>query len=246
MAKEKQDDLANQPNPMGWMVTFSDLLTLLLTFFVLLIAMSSMDAKAIQKSFSMFFTDASGVLQYGDTARMQKIAQLLEQVEAVPAAVLLDQEEVKQTIFDFEDVDVQKLMDMVSKDITVTKEERGLVIKLADYIVFHEGTAQVRREYLPILNRVADVLRSSYNPISVEGHTDDTILEGQDDSWAWQLSLERALAVLEYFTQVEGLLPERFRAGGFGPSKPLVPNDSPENRAKNRRIEIVLYKEQYS
>lgn len=246
MAKKKSGGGADQPNPLGWMVTFSDLLTLLLTFFVLLICMSSMDTKAISQAFSMFFEGGSGVLQFGDTARIQNIAQILQKMEAVPASVLLDQEEIKQSLFAFDDVEVQKLMDMVSKDVSVTKDERGLVIKLADYIVFHEGTAQVRREYLPILNRVADVLRASYNPISIEGHTDDTVLEGQEDSWAWQLSLDRSLAVLKYFTEVEGLLPERFRAGGYGPSKPLVPNDSPEHRAQNRRIEIILYKEQYS
>jgi chemotaxis protein MotB len=227
------------------MVTFSDLITLLLTFFVLLISMSSMDIKALKNSFGMF-TGGSGPLNYADMGQIQDLAALVNTIEDMPENVLINQEELKDMLFQFDELEFRRLMDLVDRDIQVFRDERGLVIQLADYILFNEGGAEVRQEYLPILSRVANLLRVSRQPISIEGHTDDSAIEGGRTAWAWELSLERATALLYFFTQTEGLLAERFRVGGFGPSKPLVANDSPKNRARNRRIEIILYKEEYS
>jgi chemotaxis protein MotB len=242
LAKKKSSDAASQPNPLGWMVTFSDLVTLLLTFFVLLISMSSMDAKAIQQSFGMF-SGATGPLDFSGEGRLADLVSIIEKMETVPSSILVDQQAIKDAIFQFDDVDFQKLMEMVDKDINILRDERGLVIQMADYILFSEGGSQLRPEFLPILSKLSDFLRMTRQSISVEGHTDSSALEGGNDLWAWELSLERALAVTRYLTQDEGLMPERFRAGGFGPSQPIVPNDTPKNRAKNRRIEIILYNE---
>ena len=242
MARKKSSGGDSSPNPLGWMVTFSDLVTLLLTFFVLLISMSSMDAKAIQQSFGMF-SGATGPLSFSGEGQLSELVSIIDKMETVPSSILVDQQAIKDVIFQFDDVDFQKLMQMVDKDIHFFKDERGLVIQLADYILFTEGGSQLRSEYLPILTKLADFLRMSHQSISVEGHTDSSALEGGTDLWAWELSLDRALAVTRYLTQDEGLMPERFRAGGFGPSRPVAPNDSAQNRAKNRRIEIILYKE---
>ena len=242
MAKKKSSDAADQPNPLGWMVTFSDLVTLLLTFFVLLISMSSMDAKAIQQSFGMF-SGATGPLDFSGEGQLADLVSIIEKMETVPSSILVDQQAIKDAIFQFDDVDFQKLMELVDKDINISRDERGLVIQMADYILFSEGGSQLRPEFLPILSKLSDFLRMTRQSISVEGHTDSSALEGGNDLWAWELSLERALAVTRYLSQDEGLMPERFRAGGFGPSRPIVPNDTPKNRAKNRRIEIILYNE---
>jgi len=245
-SKKKSANDTVQLNPMGWMVTFSDLVTLLLTFFVLLISMSSMDVRSIKQAFGLFFTGASGVLNYSTEGQMQDMARFLEKMDTVPAGELLNQQDFKEALFQFEDVEYNRLMSLVDRDINVQLEKRGLVIQLADYILFSEGGAVLRPEYLPILNRIASFLRATHYPISIEGHTDASPLEGPNDAWAWELSLERALAVLAYFTDEEGLLMERFRVAGYGASKPIVPNDTPRNRARNRRIEIILYKETLS
>jgi chemotaxis protein MotB len=242
LARSKSSASSGAPNPLGWMVTFSDLVTLLLTFFVLLISMSSMDAKAIQQSFGMF-SGATGPLDFSGEGQLSDLVSIVETMQTVPSSILVDQQAIKDAIFQFDDVDFQKLMDLVDKDISIIKDERGLVIQMADYILFSEGGSQLRQEFLPILSKLAEFLRMTRQAISVDGHTDSSALEGGHDLWAWELSLERALAVTRFLTQDEGLMPERFRAGGFGPSQPLVPNDTPQNRAKNRRIELILYDE---
>jgi chemotaxis protein MotB len=242
MARKKNSNASAQPNPLGWMVTFSDLVTLLLTFFVLLISMSSMDVKAIQQSFGLF-SGASGLLEFTKSGKLPDLANIIDQIVEVPADVLIDQQALKDQIFHFDDAELQKMMSLVDQDIEVVTDERGLVIRIGDYILFTEGGAELRPQSLFILSRLADVLGSATQQISVEGHTDASPLEGGYKPWAWELSLERAIAVLEYFTKDRGLLPDRFRVGGFGPSQPLAPNDTAVNRARNRRIEIVLYKE---
>lgn len=243
MARKKKSSASPKVNPLGWMITFSDLVTLLLTFFVLLISMSSMDVKSIASAFATFFKGGSGPLELTAEGKMEDVARLLERIENVPSTVLLNQVELKQTIFRFQDLDYQRLMELVDRDIKVIKDERGLVIQMADYILFNPGSAELRQEYLPLLSRIADVLRVSHYPISIAGHTDTSALESGSETMAWKLSLERAIAVMKHLSEGERLVQERFRVGGFGPSKPLVPNTTPQNRAKNRRIEIILYRE---
>lgn len=242
MAKKKKSNASSQINPLGWMITFSDLVTLLLTFFVLLISMSSMDVKAIESAFATFFKGGSGPLELTAEGKMEEMARLLERTEDVPSTVLLDQAEIKKAILHFQDLDYQHLMELVDRDIKVIRDERGLVIQLADYILFNPGSAELRQEYLPLLNNIADILRVSRYPISIEGHTDSSALESGSETMAWKLSLERAIAVMKYLSEGERLVQDRFRVGGFGSSKPLVPNTTPQNRAKNRRIEIILYR----
>ncbi|MBU2550741.1 MAG: flagellar motor protein MotB [Proteobacteria bacterium] len=241
MAGKKKESAASQINPLGYMTTFSDLVTLLMTFFVLMITMSSMDNKAIKEAFGLF-TGGSGPLAFTQDAKLQALSQIIDRSENIPSKMLLSQSEIKETVFQFQDVDYQKLMELVDRDITVTIDERGMVIQMADYILFEEGSAKLKMEYLPILNRLALVLRGMRYPISIEGHTSTGEIENPKDPQGWMLSLDRAIAVLEYFTTQEGLLEESFRVAGYGPSKPLYPNDTVENQARNRRIEIVLYK----
>jgi chemotaxis protein MotB len=243
MARQSKSNSSNEVNPLGWMVTFSDLITLLLTFFVLLISMSSMDVKTLQQSFGMF-SGGSGPLSFPESSRIADLVHFLEQIEELPP-VAISEEDLKSELFDFRNVEFQQLMDLVDRDISVFKDERGLVIQLADYILFYESGSVLRPEYLPILSRVASILRSTQYLISVEGHTDSSPLEGGAQAWAWELSLDRAIAVLEFFTREEGLRPSRFRVGGFGSSMPVAPNDTPQNRAKNRRIEIILHKDNW-
>ncbi|MEW5724261.1 MAG: flagellar motor protein MotB [Thermodesulfobacteriota bacterium] len=239
----KKSSASDQMNPLMWMVTFSDLVNLLLTFFVLLVSMASMDVKAMSQAFGHIFEGGSGPLDFADQGQMEKVSRLLESLEEVPASVLLSQEDLKRTIFESQEAEFTQMMDLLDRDITVFQDERGLVIRMADYILFQEGDSVLRLDYLPVLSRLANVLRMTRRPISIEGHTDDTVLEGGGGSFGWELSLNRAMAVMKYFTEEEGLLEESFRVAGYGASKPIAPNDGPVNRAKNRRIEIVLYRE---
>jgi len=242
MARKKSVD--DSPiNPLGYMVTFSDLITLLLTFFVLLICMSSMDSKVLKTAFGVF-TGSSGPLSYAERGQLEDLLSVLDQAGRVEPSRLMENKRIEEEVFHFDDAGYQQIMDLFKDDIHVKPTEYGVAIELAGYILFGEGEAIIRPENLPLINRLAEVIRAvGHFPVSIECHTDGSPAEGGQGEAAWQLSLARAIAVLEYFTQNAGLAPERFRVGGYGPSKPIYPEDTPEDRAKNRRVEIILYRE---
>ena len=243
MAKKKKKK-ADQFNPLGWMVTFSDLITLLLTFFVLLISMSSMDQKMVREAFGLF-SGGSGPLALTKSGKFTELTAVIENTKIVPFTKLMENKRVKGIIFEFDDPTYERIMSLLEKDIKVTVSEKGVAIQVANYILFNEGDSELRLENLPILHRLAEVLRGMRYPASIEGHTDGSEAEGGNSEFAWRLSLARAMSILEYFIEDEGLYPDRFRVGGLGPSKPIFNDDYSTNKAKNRRIEIVIYKEQF-
>ena len=270
-ARKKSSDNGGQINPLGWMVTFSDLITLLLTFFVLLISMSSMDVKAMQNAFGLFFSGGSGALNYSDKGQITSMEEIKQVLEKMPTNLQDENEGIKNAIFDISALDMQSLLDLTDRDaasvinpeesltesedyrfkmekaaqddISVLQKDGNVIIRMNAEILFNEGGAELKREYFPILSRLGGFLRAVRQSISVEGHTDGSPLEGGNDFWAYELSLDRAISVLKYLTEEEGLPDERFRVGGFGPSRPAQQGDSPQARAKNRRVEIILYKE---
>lgn len=243
MPRKKKE--AEPVNPLGWMVTFSDLVTLLLTFFVLLISMSSMDVKSVQEAFGLF-TEGSGVLEYTSQGSLEDIMTIIPDSSRATIHSLLENKRVKEEIFHFDDASYQRIVDLLDKDIKLKPVQDGIAIQLSNFILFDEGEADLRLENLPILHKIAAVLRSAHRyPVSIDGHTDGSAAEGGNTDFAWQLSLARAIRLLEYFTIDEGIAPDRFRVGGFGPTKKIHLGDTREEISKNRRIEIILYRAKF-
>lgn len=241
MAKKKTYE---EPlNPLGWMVTFSDLVTLLLTFFVLLISMSSMDIKAVQESFG-FFGEGSGPLEYSSSGRLDPGVSLSASPKSIPLDALMANKRAKDVIFAFDDLAYSRIIEMIGDQIGVEARGEALAITLANFILFEEGSARLRWENLPLLQRIASIIVAvgPGHPVSIEGHTDGEAAEGGNTAAAWELSLARAIAVLEYFTRDEGLPESIFRVGGLGPSRPIYPEDDPALAPRNRRIEILIYR----
>ena len=241
----KKHIAAAQTNPYGYMVTFTDMITLLLTFFVMLVCMSSMGTKTIQNAFGVF-SGGTGALSHGERGQLEDLLTILAKADQVPPAKLMENKQIEGEVFRFDDPAYRKIVELLRNDIRVKPAESGVAIELASYILFDTGEANIRPENLPMLNRLADVIRAAGRyPVSIECHTDGHPAEGGQTEAAWQLSLARAIAVLEYFTKDAGLPPERFRVGGYGPAKPAYPGDTPEKRVKNRRVEIILYREKF-
>ena len=120
--------------------------------------------------------------------------------------------------------------------------ERGLVLTFLDEIFFDSGKAVIKPEAYGVLEKVAVVLKDTVpdSPVAVEGHSDNEPIKYSSWRSNWELSSARALAVVHHFIEKEGLLPERVRAVGFGEYHPVTPNDTPEGRRQNRRVEIVI------
>jgi chemotaxis protein MotB len=136
----------------------------------------------------------------------------------------------------------KQLEDEIKKgDIRLKKFHNRLVINIDDKISFDSGQSDLKKEILSSLKKIREIL-SQYPEydIVVEGHTDNIPIKTKKFKDNWQLSTERALAVLDYLLQDKNLNPVRFSAAGYGEYRPLVPNDTRENRALNRRVDIVV------
>jgi len=126
-------------------------------------------------------------------------------------------------------------------DIRLKKSRNRLIINIDDRISFDSGKSNLKKEVLPALKKIREILSQypEYN-IIIEGHTDDVPIKTKQFRDNWQLSTERALAVLDYILEDQNLKPERFSATGCGKYRPVVPNDSKENRSLNRRVDIIV------
>lgn len=137
--------------------------------------------------------------------------------------------------------DAQK-MEELKKIALVEETESRIKITLPAPVLFEIGKADVKAETGQILSNIAKPLKDSKYPIIVEGHTDNIPISGGKYKSNWHLSAARAFAVLNYFMEKEGVSPSRLSAFGYGEYQPVASNDTEEDRAKNRRIDIILVK----
>jgi len=228
----------------AWMVTFSDLLQLLITFFVLLISMSSMDDKVIKEMFNVF-SGAAGALNLTQSSRTSA-------VDVVPnfKPDSLSWDELKEVItYDQEIAESRKLLEKEAQTLLITIERSGVeVIKrgedvalsIPDDAMFDKGSVEIKKSLEPILNRIAGILSISKNNISIEGHTDDIPAKGRIFPSNWEISSARALSVYNYFMSTGLIDTMRMEAKGYSSNKPRVKNISDKYRKYNRRVEIVI------
>lgn len=234
--KDRNTEYILLPDKNRWMTTFSDMVTLLITFFVLLISMSSMDAKVLREMFG-FFNEAMGPLEY---TQVQEIQGLPTLAEAVPPKVFLDSLSLSRSILNsLEKKGMGGFTGRGHDLFEVRESSRGLSILLNGDILFDEGSSEVREDALPVLESVASVIRDANTTISVEGHTDN---QGGEDE-LFRLSLRRAVSVLNYFIYSSGLSPTRFSVAGYGPERPVATNATEEGQGRNNRVEIMLLKQ---
>jgi chemotaxis protein MotB len=118
------------------------------------------------------------------------------------------------------------------------------MITLQDAILFHSGIAEINSRAYPTLDGIIANIKDMSHPIRIEGHTDDDPIHTGRYPSNWELSTARAVNVLKYFVDKGKTPPERLSAVGYGESRSVFPNDTPEHKAKNRRVEIVVIMEE--
>ena len=121
--------------------------------------------------------------------------------------------------------------------------QKGAYITFDDQLLFDLSKAEINPRGVKLLDAVADVLKDMPCSIRVEGHTDNIPIHTRRFPSNWDLSIARAVNVVKYLINIDGIRPSRLSAVGYGESRPLTTNDTPQNRSKNRRVEIVLVME---
>lgn len=222
---------------MRWLLTYADMLTLLFALFVILYSISQVDQEKLM-ALAMALGNAFGLS--GQTSVMQSAAT----TDMKP--IVMEQSQVVLTTIRQK---VQKWIEQrkLERQVKVRFNQRGLVISLmTDKVLFEPGSAELLPATKRILSEISEILRESTNPIVVEGHTDDTPIKNpkikikfKDN---WDLSTARAVNVVKYLIENKNISPDRLSAAGYAEFKPLVPNIDDIQRAKNRRIDIVLLK----
>ncbi len=218
-----------RPTPGGafrWLLTYADMITLLLAFFVTMYVVSRVDAKksrALTVSLSEAFRRSTLVVPFAPIKERPKPPS-----EAAP-------------IFPMKQRLIADLAEEL-RDGRIENEQASdaIVLRFPDAILFDRGSAELRGAALTLLARVAQVVGKVPNPVEVEGHTDTLPISSAQFPSNWELSVARATAVVRELVAVEGISPLRLSARGLGEYNPRFPNDPVSGEPRNRRVEIRL------
>lgn len=246
---QKKKDSSLQGSP-AWMNTYADMVTLLLAFFVLLYSFSAIDVERFREVMSALqhsFMGRTGILEgtpdpgseEGERLDRDEMPGSMEEIvlgerEQAMLEKLSGLEETYEDIVSF----LQEAG--MEDDIRLHLEERGIVIELPEKVLFDIGRAEIKTEFISTLDLLAEVLADIDNRIIVEGHTDNVPISTLLYPTNWELSVARAVSVARFFVEGHGLEPKRFVAKGYGEFNPVDTNETPEGRARNRRVNIVV------
>jgi chemotaxis protein MotB len=207
-----------------WLVTFADLITLILVFFVLLFSMSHINSGKFQKLVgSMDKTLASEKTKDVHSKESQGEAQSKMNADDLLAYI---KGKLKKNNLD--------------DKIAAKKDSRGVVLVLQEQILFPTGEASLVPESRPFLNKIGEIIKELPNVIRVEGHTDKRPIRNSYYPSNWELSTARASSVIQYLSETYNINSSRFVAIGYGDTKPLKISNQEEEMKKNRRVEIVI------
>jgi chemotaxis protein MotB len=239
-----------------WIVTFADLATLLLTFFILLLSFAEMDIekyRAMANSMSLAFGSSNVVAEdiggtpltliEADTVSLPEPSEnLQEQPEFIDERT--ERSETRQIpggVLDLAGRLIQELEAEVAADtLHVNYDEDQVVIRFSEEATFRSGDAAIMPGMIPIIERVVEVLASCTGDVVVSGHTDNVPISSGVYRSNWDLSAARAVSVVHELVLDRQIPADRVVAAGRAETRPLVPNDSAENRAVNRRVEIAV------
>ncbi len=241
------------------MVTFADLMALLLTMFVLLLSFSNMDtqryqviANAMGEAFGLSAVmNLGGMLDVGVTYRKDSplgpdVPVVRIEIPEKPAPVEPEKPAPEvvtappQGSANYAPL-VEALKDEVGRGVVRIEEEAGsTLIRFPDRVAFPSGSDQLTADFLGMLDKLAVAFAEVEGDIVVAGHTDDRPIAGGRYRSNWDLSSARAASVVHYLMKNTNIDPARMTAQGFSDSRPLAPNTTPENRAANRRVEISV------
>ena len=225
---KKSEEKLETAGMMRWLLTYADMITLMLALFIILFAMSTISRVKVQafaKSVSGGFNNVWSVNQPPNGGANGE--QSFEASSSIPAIQRELEKYVKEN--------------HLQNQVEVHAQARGLVVTLlSDKSFYDSGSAEIRPDTLKILDAIAPVIRRSGDQIAVEGYTDNVPISTSQYPTNWELSAARAVGVARYLVEHGGVTPSRISATGYGEYRPRNKNDTDAERQVNRRVDIVL------
>ncbi len=249
-----------------WMVTFADLMALLLVLFVLLLTFAEMDvvkfkamAGSMRDAFGVSREDKlAGIIEFEGALRRKSASDVdptrapqpaeSSQTVSIELPEASDQE-IKEEAERRQDRRLEEIsgamQEVIDKEvagsgITVKREGNKVIVLFPSEIAFPSGSGRLTHEFSKTLGKLLPVLSKTKGDIIVSGHTDNVPMSGGEYQSNWELSSARATAVVHRILKDKQFDSKRITIQGHGDSKPLAPNNTPQNRAKNRRVEISV------
>lgn len=233
-----------------WLTTFNDMVTLLLTFMVLVLSLSKLDAPKLAKvSYSM--RAIFSLSERGKEAEVKVFTPFVIPVRSRALKFERDKRELAERINKAAGMIAKATRDGASSapeggpfsvkgimNAKVIKE--GISITIGEKLLFETGMAEIEKRNQPGLKALCPILKETDCRIRIEGHADDVPINNERFPSNWELSVARAVNVVKYFISQGGILPERLSAAGYADSRPLFSNVSDRNRGINRRVEVIL------
>lgn len=261
MARKKREE-APAGGGASWMNTFADLMNLLLCFFVMLFAMSTVDAEkfeqiaaSLSSSFSVLPAGGSamgdGELVSNGIAQLNNLSvysnnmgQKTEKVEEQDAIEEVEQKKLEQSEQMAEEMEQNLQQNNMAEAVEIDYTSQYVVLTLNGALLFDSGKAEIRQEAQAVVDSIGEMLKGyTENIIEVEGHTDNVPIHTAKFKNNNELSSARALAVAEYYIENKGINPAKLKYSGRGEYVPVADNSTAEGRAQNRRVEIKIFNE---
>ena len=216
----------NSGGNLRWLLTYADMITLLLAFFVILYAISKVDLKKYESLATSLRGAFNTTAPYPISTKGGGGERLLPKPDLVFQVVQQLREHLGE--------------DLREGRVQIERTPDAIILRFQDAILFERGKAELLGGSRRILDKVAGVITNLPNPIEAEGHTDTLPIRSSQFPSNWELSAARATAVVRYLIEAQGLSPLRVAARGVGEHKPLFPNDAVRGEPRNRRVEIRI------
>lgn len=235
--KKKKREGASTP---AWMVSWSDMTTLLLTFFITLVSFAEIEGKDFYLVLSSF-KGALGILSGGSTLSKGRLEEMGMTVHGLPAETegrgMGTSRKTAVAVFQPE---------ISSRMVRVSEDERGLVITLSSDAFFDPGSAVLKPEVRHVIDKAGKIINSIPNLVRIEGHASSTpvgLSRTRGYATNWELAAARSVNVLRYLEEEDKVDPSKLSAVSFGEHRPLDINETAEGRAFNQRVDIVVLRD---
>ena len=215
-----------------WLLTYADLITLLLAFFIMLYVFSKQDTKkydAMTMQLKAIFSGGSRIIDEGGRTGSQDIESFSQGTSSIEIRRELERQ-----------IKGMARTEGLEDNISIITDERGIVIRIMDKAFYDTGKADLKENARQTLDNIAPVIKDLPNDIRIEGHTDNVPISTYEFKSNWELSVRRATEVVRYLIEKGDISPKRISAAGYAEYRPVSENDTEANRALNRRIEIIV------